>query len=356
MSLLVRSTCLRSDAANQFSNVRLEAGLRFIFDFPQPFHGGLPSAVPPFGGTWAQELRVAQAIPQLVFIGPPDENRVTLDPRHESLGRSFRNQSSNHMAFPHPQSRKDHYRSEDIPSSGRVVWNLVKRTIDVADDRNGKDDMNPAKNPTFGDLAHRSPRFTILCRLRWPVGCFNTELLGIFGVQSLPAGELHRITTGDAANGSSAEKVIQDIESNVPPGSTHGDEAAIDLGPERQARAAPKRFEFPPVIAVLEHLESVGSRHFCFHRSGRTHPREVHGSDGTQASIDIKGRPLAQMRRIGERLPHLFRRVTQLSAKNERPLVSILSYLRLARGTRCVLLGIGHLLLLVLALFFAAGD
>src|SRR6266436_4228665 len=47
------------------------------------------------------------------------------------LGRSFRNQSSKDMAFPHPQSRKDHYRKEDIPSWGGIVRKFFKRTIDI---------------------------------------------------------------------------------------------------------------------------------------------------------------------------------------------------------------------------------
>src|SRR5713226_5746793 len=67
-----------------------------------------------------------------------------------NLGRSLRKKPSNDMAFPHPQSRKDHYRNEDKPSRSGVVWNLVKRTINITDYRNGKDDVNPAKNPTFG--------------------------------------------------------------------------------------------------------------------------------------------------------------------------------------------------------------
>src|SRR5579859_6353383 len=62
--------------------------------------------------------------------------------------RSFRNQPSNRLAFPHPQSRKDHYRNEDKPSCGCVVWNFVKRTIDVTEYGNRKEDMNPAKNGT----------------------------------------------------------------------------------------------------------------------------------------------------------------------------------------------------------------
>ena len=87
----------------------------------------------------------------------------------------------------------------------------------------------------------------LLSRLRRPVGRFNAELPGVLGVQSLPA-ELHGLGADDAADGSSAEKAIQNIETNVPPGSAHGDEAAIDVGPQRQARAATKGFEFPPHI------------------------------------------------------------------------------------------------------------
>src|SRR5882724_6344422 len=120
----------------------------------------------------------------------------------------------------------------------------------------------------------------LLSRLRRPVGRFNTELLGILRVQPLPAAELHRLTTSDAADGSSAEKAIQNIETNVPPGSTHCDEAATDVSPQRQTRAATKGFEFPPDIVVaplvFKRLGSVGSRHSGFGnvRRGRSHGGE----------------------------------------------------------------------------------
>jgi hypothetical protein len=58
------------------------------------------------------------------------------------------------MAFPHPQSRKDHYRKEDIPRWRGIVWKFFKRTINVTEYRNGKDDVNPAKNRTLGALLH----------------------------------------------------------------------------------------------------------------------------------------------------------------------------------------------------------
>ena len=118
--------------------------------------------------------------------------------------------------------------------------------------------------------------------------------------------ELHRVGANGAAEGSSAELVIQNIETNVPPGSTHCDEAAIDVVPQRQARAATEGFELPPDILgtpiVLKHLGSVGSRHCCFGnvRRGRSHRGELHrGSNRTQVAIGIEGSPLAQMRRVG---------------------------------------------------------
>src|SRR5262245_2814484 len=66
------------------------------------------------------------------------------------------------MAFPHPKPRKDHYWQEHIPGCGGIVRKAFKRTIDITDNRNGKDDVNPAKNRTFGSFLHYwSPRFTL---------------------------------------------------------------------------------------------------------------------------------------------------------------------------------------------------
>src|SRR6266850_1313822 len=180
----------------------------------------------------------------------------------------------------------------------------------------------------------------LLSRLRRPVGRFDSELLGVLGVQSLPAVELHGLGADDAADGSSAEKAIQNIEGDVPARGAPRDEAAIDVVPQRQARTATKGFEFPAGIVVLKHLRSVGSRHSCFQRRGRSHPGELHRSNRTQARIDVEGRPLAQMRRVGKRLPDFFRRVAQFSDENERPLLSVLSYLRPACRTRYVLLAL----------------
>src|SRR5262249_8137974 len=172
--------------------------------------------------------------------------------------------------------------------------------------RNAKDDVNPAKNRTFGGIFHDEfVLYSRLLSLRRLVGRFNTELPGVLGVQSLPAADLHRLRTNHTADGSSTEKAIQNIETNVPAGGAHCDEAATDVGPQREARAATKGFEFPPHIeatpVVLKQPGSVGSRHCCFGnmRSGRSHRGELHrGSNRSQAFIGVEGRPLAQMRRF----------------------------------------------------------
>src|ERR1700722_15856859 len=207
-------------------------------------------------------------------------------------------------------------------------------------------------------------RLRFLRRLRRPVGRLDTELLGVLRVQLLPAAELDGLGADDAANGRSAEKAIQNIETNVPARSAHCDEAVTDVGPQRQTRAATmtselKIFESPPHIEtpplVLKLLGSVGSRHRCFGnaRRGRSHRGELHrGPNRTEVPIGIKGSPLAQMRRIGKRLPDFFRRVAQFPDENERPLVltvfsPILLYPRPAGWTRWVVLEIAHLPLLV---------
>src|SRR5690349_2236166 len=186
-----------------------------------------------------------------------------------------------------------------------------------------------------------------------PSSLLNAELPGVLGVQPLPATELHRVRTNDAADRSSAEQVIQHIQANVPPGSTHRDEATIDVGPQRQARATTERFELPPHIeatpVVLKQLRSLRSHHFGFGhvQRGRSHRGELHrGSNRTETPIGVEGRPLAQLRWVGERLPDFCRRVAQFSDENERPLLSVLSHLHPAGWTRCVLLANGHLLLL----------
>src|SRR5579884_1980674 len=63
-------------------------------------------------------------------------------------------QPPNHVTLPHPQSRKDHDRNENKPCREGIAWNFVERAINIAQYREGKDDVNPAKDPTCDAPAH----------------------------------------------------------------------------------------------------------------------------------------------------------------------------------------------------------
>src|SRR3989441_6998857 len=89
--------------------------------------------------------------------------------------------------------------------------------------------VSPRQSPSLAILFEMSsdadwpwlaPDFFMFSSERATEG-LNTELRCVLRVQSLPAAELHGVGADDAADGSSAEKVIQNIETNVPPGSTH---------------------------------------------------------------------------------------------------------------------------------------
>src|SRR6266516_930343 len=98
------------------------------------------------GGKTLSSRRTAPLKPKPGLSGPPVRCSAL-------LGRSLRNKSSEDMAFPHPQSRKDHYRKEDKPSCGGIVWKFVKRTINITEYRNGKDNVNPAKDRGLEGMA-----------------------------------------------------------------------------------------------------------------------------------------------------------------------------------------------------------
>src|SRR5438445_13022767 len=86
----------------------------------------------------------------------------------------------------------------------------------------------------------------LLSRLRRLVGRFNTELLCVLGVQSLPAAELHGLGADDASNGLTGEKPLQHVEADVPARSAHRYESTIDVVPKREpSAAASQRLQFP---------------------------------------------------------------------------------------------------------------
>src|SRR5689334_24044477 len=86
-------------------------------------------------------------------------------------------------------------------------------------------------------------------RLRRPTGGLNAELFRVLRVQTLPAAELHGLGADDASNRLTREEPLEDVEADMPARGAPRDEAAIDVVPQRQARAATRSFEFPPDIA-----------------------------------------------------------------------------------------------------------
>ena len=95
---------------------------------------------------------------------PPADPRSRVRVQTRAGRPSLRNKSSNDVAFPHPKSRKQQHRKKDIPDTGRVVVSIRRRIINVAEYRNATDDVNPAKNRSFGRFFHHwccPPPFTI---------------------------------------------------------------------------------------------------------------------------------------------------------------------------------------------------
>ena len=58
------------------------------------------------------------------------------------------------MAFPHPQSRKDHNGKKDKSRRRRVLRELLERTKDIAEYWDCHDDVDPAKYQSINSLSH----------------------------------------------------------------------------------------------------------------------------------------------------------------------------------------------------------
>src|SRR3954462_13235588 len=80
----------------------------------------------------------------------------------KSLGRSSRNNSTNEVSFPHPQSGKYHQRKKDISSRTGVARKLFERTVDIAEYRNAKNEVNASENHT---LVHKILPYKLICFL-----------------------------------------------------------------------------------------------------------------------------------------------------------------------------------------------
>src|SRR3954451_9918817 len=94
------------------------------------------------------------------------------------------------------------------------------------------------------------PPFSAFSGVRWPTRRFNTEPFCVLSIQLLPAGEFQSVWAHDATNGLTRELWIQYIQANVPACRAHGDETSVNTGPERQACASVRGFQFPTHIVA----------------------------------------------------------------------------------------------------------
>src|SRR5262245_38683840 len=190
-------------------------------------------------------------------------------------------------------------------------------------------------------------RLSLLRSFGRPARRLDPELLRVLGDETLPA-ELRRFAADDPPNRLTRELPLEDVEADVPAGGAPGDEAAIDVVPQLEARAATERLELPPEIvaapAVLEQSRSLGSLHGALGDLGCRRPdrRELHGPHGGQVSVGVERCPLGQLRGIRQRLPHHLRRMAKLSDEDERPRVAALLNLGSRRRAGHVLLAVAH--------------
>src|SRR5207245_5862932 len=173
-----------------------------------------------------------------------------------------------------------------------------------------------------------------------PSGGLDAELLGVLGVQSLPAVELHGLGADDASNGPTSEKPLQHVEADVPARGAHRYEITVDVVPKREpSAAASQRLQLPADVlsppAEFEHFGRVGPLHLGLGYVRRRRPRcrELCGANGTEVPVRIERSPFAEMLGGRERLPNALRMVGGGAAENERTLLRSLTNLSARRGT-----------------------
>ena len=121
----------------------------------------------------------------------------------------------------------------------------------------------------------------------------------------------------DAPQGLPRQVLVENVETDVPAGGAPGDEAAVDVVPEREPRATSDGRQLPTQVvaapAELEKPRRLGSRHARLGdlRHRRSDRRQGHRPGLREASIGIERRPCTQMLRLGERLPDSRRRVPE---------------------------------------------
>src|SRR5215471_945191 len=138
-------------------------------------------------------------------------------------------------------------------------------------------------------LPRQSPRsairFEIICDADGLLPAFDafmsssSELLAVLGAQALPAAELHDVGADPAADRLVREEPVEHVEADVPAGGAPGDEATIDIVPERETRAAADGLQLPAEVVaaptVLEQFRRLGPLHDGVRDQRRADRREL---------------------------------------------------------------------------------
>ena len=91
------------------------------------------------------------------------------------------------MAFPHPKARKDHCWHEDKPGRAGVLWNSVKRTVNVTEYRNAKDDAESSEESyVVGDLCLHDQVSFSMATLLPPATTRSRPLINVFQPEFVP--------------------------------------------------------------------------------------------------------------------------------------------------------------------------
>src|SRR5262249_10173075 len=107
----------------------------------------------------------------------------------------------------------------------------------------------------------------------------RAESIRVLGGQPLPAIELHDLGTDHAPDRLPRKEPVEHVEADVPARGTPRDELAIDVVPEREARAGVVRLQLPAQVttapAVLEQPRRQGPRDRRFRDHGRPDRRQL---------------------------------------------------------------------------------
>ncbi len=150
-------------------------------------------------------------------------------------------------------------------------------------------------------------------------------------------------------SGSPAQQLIEHIDADVPARRTHRGCSADRCCAKSVRRVpAPSGSSCQRISCVapqiLEQLRRIGARHARLRHHGcrRADRRQRDRPNRTAGSVRIERRPLAQLRRIRQRLPDLRTADGAAPHENERPLVPVFANFGARRGARLVAVTAAH--------------